>query len=93
MTDSPRYCDRCGGYGDHHTDKHPDTLPVFEVKVKMTEEVTYRVTAPNENVAFSIVQGGEDELSYEDVEDGMWIREVDREPLDDEIEWPEPVSS
>jgi hypothetical protein len=22
VTDSPRYCDVCKGYGDHHTDRH-----------------------------------------------------------------------
>jgi hypothetical protein len=23
MPDSPRWCEQCGAYGDHHTDRHP----------------------------------------------------------------------
>ena len=24
MADSPRWCEHCGAYGDHHTDRHCD---------------------------------------------------------------------
>lgn len=27
MADSPRWCDRCQRWGDHHTDRHPAPVP------------------------------------------------------------------
>src|SRR4051794_30392635 len=31
MADSPRWCDHCGRYGDHHTDKHPRLVDALEL--------------------------------------------------------------
>jgi hypothetical protein len=67
--DSPRWCDKCQAWGDHHTDRHPDARQAMTVAVRIEQH-------PRVTVAVRIDPRLVDRANAYGAEHGLKLRQV-----------------
>lgn len=73
LTDSPRWCDQCRSWGNHHTDRHPNVADIIRPIINGTYGKSEWIDAMIEDVAKTI-EGDEQPNTGRSREDRIMLR-------------------